>query len=188
MIGSSRGWRRYWQISGSHWGSILKDWARIKKQQERDRQQADRSIDRYVRGASTRVTVKAAAEAVMEKVYTKASGNGRYPANARQIMCAARPAIQEQTEKALRDVYFTQTLLPDYIRDYAMFEQGIRCHTAAFRSWSASRGGLSPLMTSACPGQSGGRRTMSVASSASGRHRRGTRYLRNAGFPKAVTI
>ncbi|MCX6624737.1 MAG: hypothetical protein NTY38_27475, partial [Acidobacteria bacterium] len=28
-------------------------------------------------------------------------------------------AIQEQTEQTLRDVYFTQTLLPDYIRDHA---------------------------------------------------------------------
>ena len=44
-----------------------------------------------------------------------ASANGRLPANARQIMYAARPKIQRMTDKQLNDQYFTQVLLPDYI-------------------------------------------------------------------------
>jgi hypothetical protein len=45
-----------------------------------------------------------------------ASDNNRLPANARQIMYAARPLILGRTERdSLSDQYFTQTLLPDYI-------------------------------------------------------------------------
>lgn len=62
-------------------------------------------------------TIKDAAWDVMEQAYLKASANGRLPANARQIMYAARPYIQEQTNKNLNDNYFTQTLLPEYIND-----------------------------------------------------------------------
>ncbi len=98
---------------------VTKDWTKIKKQEDRDRQQAERSRDRYVRGHSSRVTAKEAAEAVMQEAYIKASGSGRYPANARQIMYAARPAIQERTGETLNDVYFTQVLLPDFIREHA---------------------------------------------------------------------
>jgi hypothetical protein len=47
----------------------------------------------------------------------KASGNGQYPANARQLMYAARPHIQKVTGKQLDDNYFTQTLLPDYLQE-----------------------------------------------------------------------
>ena len=104
--------------------AVTKDWAKIKKQVERDRQQAERSRDRYLRGHSSRVTAKEAAEAVMHEAYNKASGSGRYPANARQIMYAARPAIQERTGEMLSDVYFTQVLLPNFIRDHPHIAAG----------------------------------------------------------------
>jgi hypothetical protein len=35
-------------------------------------------------------------------------------------MYAARPLIQQQTDKRLNDQYFTQTLLPDYIREHSV--------------------------------------------------------------------
>ncbi len=97
--------------------SVTKDWAKVKKQEERDSRQAERSRERYFRGYSYRVTAKEAAYAVMREAYEKASGGGCYPANARQIMYAARPAIQERTGQTLSDIYFTQVLLPDYIRE-----------------------------------------------------------------------
>ena len=99
--------------------AVTKDWAAIKKKEDRDRRQAESTRERYWRGYSPRVTAKAAAYEVMREAYEKASGSGRYPANARQIMYAARPAIQERTEQTLSDVYFTQVLLPDYIREHA---------------------------------------------------------------------
>jgi hypothetical protein len=43
--------------------------------------------------------------------------NGTLPANARQVMYAARGEIQTMTGKPLDDQYFTQTLLPNYIKE-----------------------------------------------------------------------
>jgi hypothetical protein len=54
----------------------------------------------------------------MAGAYARASANGTLPANARQIMYAARPKIQAVTGKALDDQYFTQTLLPDYVNEH----------------------------------------------------------------------
>jgi hypothetical protein len=68
----------------------------------------------YERG----VFFKEAAYEVMEQAYLMASGDGQYPANARQIMYAARPHIQKETGKDLGDSYFTQTLLPNYIEEF----------------------------------------------------------------------
>ncbi len=65
------------------------------------------------------LSIKDAAWSVMEEAYDKASGGDRYPANARQIMYAARPAILLLTGKdKLNDHYFTQTLLPDYVAEH----------------------------------------------------------------------
>lgn len=66
------------------------------------------------RGAS----IKDAAYAVMTEAYLKASAGGTLPANARQIMYAARPFILETTGiKKLKTAYFTQTLLPGYLEE-----------------------------------------------------------------------
>jgi DNA topoisomerase VI subunit B len=89
-----------------------KEWAAVKKKAERDQRQAQRMRERISR--ARRVTVKEAAYDVIPAAYLKASGNGQYPANARQVMYAARPAIQESTGETLDDTYFTQTLLPNY--------------------------------------------------------------------------
>jgi hypothetical protein len=64
------------------------------------------------------MSIKEAAYSVMEEAYLKASGNGEYPANARQIMYAARGKILELTSRQnMDDAYFTQNLLPDFIED-----------------------------------------------------------------------
>lgn len=64
------------------------------------------------------LTIKDAAYDLMEEAYLKASAGGTLPANARQIMYAARPEILERTGLAkLNDAYFTQVLLPAYIEE-----------------------------------------------------------------------
>ena len=71
--------------------------------------------------APKKVTVKDAAYECMRSAYMKASSGGTLPANARQVMYAARPMIIERTGKAppwSKDSYFTQMLLPDYIREH----------------------------------------------------------------------
>jgi hypothetical protein len=92
-----------------------KKWTRTVKAEERS--PASRSY-RYSRMTRERgVSFKEAAEQIMESAYLKVSGNGKYPANARQIMYAARPHIQKITGRQLHDSYFTQTLLPDYLNE-----------------------------------------------------------------------
>ena len=92
---------------------VTKSWARKKKAEERSNQ----APLRYY--YSTRVTAKEAAYEVMEAAYLKASAGGKLYANARQIMYAARGAILERCDTdSLDSVYFTQTLLPNYINEH----------------------------------------------------------------------
>ena len=72
------------------------------------------------------MSIKDAAWQVMADAYHTASGGGRLPANARQMMYAARKRILELTGRPkLDDRYFTQTLLPDYVEQ----------HPAATSTW-----------------------------------------------------
>ena len=65
------------------------------------------------------MSIKDAAWQVMADAYHTASGGGRLPANARQMMYAARKRILELTGRTkLDDRYFTQTLLPDYVEQH----------------------------------------------------------------------
>jgi DNA topoisomerase 6 subunit A-like protein len=96
---------------------VTKTWAKQRKAEERRANARDRRLDAICRSRGT--TLKEAAYSVMADAYAKASGDGKYPANARQIMYAARGDILEMTGKAsLDDAYFTQTLLPGYMRDH----------------------------------------------------------------------
>jgi hypothetical protein len=91
-------------------------WTKTVKAEERS--PVSRSY-RYARMTQERgISFKEAAAQVMEQAYLQASGNGSLPANARQIMYAARKHIQEATGKPMRDDYFTQTLLPDFIFEH----------------------------------------------------------------------
>jgi len=71
------------------------------------------------------VSIKDAAYEAMSDAYLKASANGTLPANARQIMYAARPHILERTGHAkLKDTYFTQTLLPAFMEEFPGIVEG----------------------------------------------------------------
>ena len=89
-------------------------WAKQRKAEERH--EAAVQNRRYMWVRHYQVTIKEAARRVMERAYMTASANGTLPANARQVMYAARPLIQKLVpDKQLNDQYFTQVLLPDYI-------------------------------------------------------------------------
>ena len=93
-------------------------WTQARKSEKRD-PQAHRL--RSVRLTRTRMTqFKEAADEIMHKAYMQASGDGKYPAHARQLMYAARPHIQAATGRPLSDSYFTQTLLPDYVGEHGV--------------------------------------------------------------------
>ena len=95
--------------------SVTKKYTKMRKAEERARQ----SVNRWDYMYSDRVTIKEIAWEVMEDAYNKVSDNGRLPANARQIMYAARPEILRRADKSsFGDSYFTQTLLPEYIAEH----------------------------------------------------------------------
>jgi hypothetical protein len=96
---------------------VTKKWTKQRKHEERERSAV---MNRHY--AMTRyrmVSIREAAWRVMEAAFMQASANGTLPANARQIMYAARPKIAELADRDIGtgfDKYFTQTLLPDYIK------------------------------------------------------------------------
>jgi hypothetical protein len=92
-----------------------KIWNRTRKAEERSPASRAYRMSRMTRERG--VKFKEAAAEIIEQAYLKVSGNGRLPANARQIMYAARPHIQERTRKQLGDQYFTQHLLPNYLNE-----------------------------------------------------------------------
>jgi len=59
----------------------------------------------------------------MEEAYMKASANNTLPANARQIMYAARPLIIQLAGKPCESSYFTQTLLKDFLDEHPELTQ-----------------------------------------------------------------
>ena len=96
--------------------AVTKNWARTIKAEERDASAKERRRQRLIRSRTEKQ--KDVAFEVMARAYADASDDGELPANARQIMYAARPEIQERTGKQLDDQYFTQTLLPNYMATY----------------------------------------------------------------------
>ena len=100
--------------------SVTKKWAKQRKAEERA---ASARLRRHQSMTSMRgPTIADAAYQVMRAAYLKASGNGRFFANARQIMYAARPLVLEITGGKCwsDDSYFTQQLLPDYVQEHGL--------------------------------------------------------------------
>ncbi len=95
---------------------------RAKRQADRNGRIDARAMEELANAHKVKpMTVKAAAYQVMEAAYLKASSNGTLPANARQIMYAARPMIIALTGKASpwkKSSTFTQTLLNDFISEH----------------------------------------------------------------------
>ena len=95
---------------------VTNKWAKVRKAEERER---SRYFSRSHYMYSDRIYIKEVAYKVMEQAYMKASDNGTLPANARQIMYAARPLIlAEATSNKFDSKYFTQHLLPDYLEEH----------------------------------------------------------------------
>lgn len=101
--------------------AVTKGWKAAKRQADRDDRVRQRDLDELRKDQKRRQwSVKEAAYQVMAEAYMKASANNTLPANARQIMYAARPLVLALTGgKCWKgSSYFTQHLLPDYIAEY----------------------------------------------------------------------
>ena len=95
---------------------VTRDWKKAKRRADKK----DHVSSSEFRRLSHRnvISIRNAAFEVMKEAYNKASSNGRFHANARQIYYAARPYILAKTgQSQLKSRYFTQTLLKDYIEE-----------------------------------------------------------------------
>jgi DNA topoisomerase VI subunit B len=98
--------------------SVARPWKEEKRQTDREGRLRQQQLEKLRKSRQTkRVTQKDAAYQVMEEAYLHASGDKSDPANARQVMYAARPRVMELTggECWSKSSYFTQTLLPKFI-------------------------------------------------------------------------
>jgi hypothetical protein len=100
--------------------SVARDWKKEKRRADREDRLRANQLERMRKARRARqVSIREAAYAVMERAYMKASGDNTLPANARQIMYAARPLVLELTRGKCwtKSSYFTQTLLRDFVND-----------------------------------------------------------------------
>jgi DNA topoisomerase VI subunit B len=102
--------------------------ARAFRQQEQQIRQEH--LDELDQKRSEKEQIKQAAYSVMAQAYALASGNGTLPANARQMMYAARPLVLKITgDKCWKNTaYFTQKLLPYYVEEYPEQTKGWDVH------------------------------------------------------------
>lgn len=93
--------------------NVTKDWARQRKREERQSAAAYNRRESLCR--TRRITIKEAAYEVMKDAYEAASGRSGM-ATPRQVYYQARPSILQRTGKdSLDGMYFSQTLLVDYM-------------------------------------------------------------------------
>jgi DNA topoisomerase VI subunit B len=106
-----------------------REWKKLKHRADREGRLADKDFEeeRRRRQRGGRQRIKEAAYEVMVPAYLHASDPGIYgiagrrlPAEARQIMYAARPLVLELTggEAWKKSEYFTQHLLPDFVNEH----------------------------------------------------------------------
>jgi len=99
-------------------GRAAKEWKQLKGQMRREQRAEERELSEMRQARERRkLSIKGAAYQVMERAYLKASAGGTLPANARQVMYAARPWVKDLTGGKCwkNSSYFTQHLLPDYV-------------------------------------------------------------------------
>jgi len=103
-------------------GVLPKTWKRAKRRADRQDRLRAHDLGRFRYPPANAVSLRDAAFRFMEPAYLKASANGTLPANARQIMYAARPLViaylnKHGCEKTCwgDSAYFTQTVLPNYV-------------------------------------------------------------------------
>lgn len=97
-----------------------KDWTKAKRKADREERVRQRELEEMRKAKRQQeLTIIDAAYRVMEEAYMKASANNTLPANARQIMYAARPGVEQLAGKYWKNSsYFMQTILPQFQEDH----------------------------------------------------------------------
>lgn len=95
--------------------TVTKKWAKQRKAEERASSAEARRWQAMV--GSNRESLKEIVFCHIEDAYDAVSDHGKLPAHARQLMYDVRRRIQDETDEQLKDSYFTQNLLPAYVRE-----------------------------------------------------------------------
>jgi hypothetical protein len=107
---------------------VTKPWSKQRVAEIRDHRRLVSRRERLLRSVR-RTSIKDAVWQVLPGAYNKASSGGAYPALARQIYYAARPAILELTGKDTLDAnYFSYSLLPLFMRERPDLTKSWRVH------------------------------------------------------------
>jgi len=96
--------------------SVGRKWKAAKRQADKEDRLSRRQL-RHVRYTPPRrISIREVVFDVMKEAYNIVSSNGKYYANARQLMYKVRPAVIERCDECWKNSsYFTQTLLKDYL-------------------------------------------------------------------------
>jgi DNA topoisomerase VI subunit B len=101
--------------------AVTAPWTKAKRTADREGRVRERELAAlYKSRHRERYSIKEAAYEVMEQAYMAASADNTLPANARQIMYAARPAVLKLTGGNCwkNSSYFTQVLLPEFMDEH----------------------------------------------------------------------
>lgn len=100
---------------------VTKRWSKQRQKEERRTSSAAQRNERLSGKKSKKTFQKTLTYKHLPNAYLKASGGGRLPVMARQLMYAVRALILEETGQPFDgsfDSYFTQVLLPNYQKDF----------------------------------------------------------------------
>ena len=99
--------------------SVSGEYAKIERTRIRSEEQGQRAMDRYRSSAQQTRSIKEIVYEHLPAVYLLVSGNGKYPAQARQIFYCLRPLVLKERSDLndLDSAYITQTLLPNFMEE-----------------------------------------------------------------------
>ncbi len=106
--------------------TVSKEWTKIKRQEIRHRDAAERTQERMLRVQNRNSQIDEIVWEALPAAYAKVSGNGKYPAYQRQLMYDVRPAVLAELPEKADDPrfsknfahYFAQNLLPAYMQEH----------------------------------------------------------------------
>lgn len=128
-------------------GSVTKAWSKQRHAEEREAQAQRNRQQRLKNRKPVGMELMAAMVQVMPEAYRNYAGQTGI-AEARQLMYAARPRLQELTGKQLDDKYFSYQLLPKFQRDYPELTRGWNVvYDQRGTLWEPHTGAKVPLST-----------------------------------------
>lgn len=105
--------------------NMTKRFTKAKRDSAKQERMSARQLNDLRKRETRQLSTKEACYAIMDQAYNRASSNGLYPANARQVMYAARKFVKNMGVDFFKNsATFTQQVLPDYQTEYPHLTAG----------------------------------------------------------------